>query len=152
MAQTRRRFLAAGGIGIGTLAALGAAKPAFARDLTAAEKANVKVVNDFSAAWATGDATKVTSFLSDDCVVRFLQTQEPIKGRATVEERLKGMASSKIEFEVLETFAWGPLVANVRNDYITGKDGKRNKFAVAGVFYVRKGKIVEWIDAVADNA
>jgi|SRR5688572_3457911 limonene-1,2-epoxide hydrolase len=153
MAQTRRRFLAAGGIGIGTLATLGSAKPAFARDLTAAEKANVKVVNDFSAAWATGDATKVASFLSDDCVVRFLQTQEPIKGRVTVEERLKkGMTASKIEFEVLETFAWGPLVANLRNDYITGKDGKRNKVAVAGVFYVRKGKIVEWIDSVADNA
>lgn len=153
MAPTRRRFLAAGGIGVGTLAALGSATPALARDLSAVEKANVKVVNDFSAAWATGDAAKVTSFLSDDCVVRFMQTQEPIKGRATVEQRLKsGLSGSKIEFEVLETFAFGPLVANVRNDYITGKDGKRNKFAVAGVFYVRKGKIVEWIDSVPDNA
>ena len=148
---TRRRFLVGGGLG--TLAALGAATPSFARDMTTAERANVKVVNDFSAAWAAGDPAKVAGFLSDDCVVRFLQTQEPVKGRATVEQRLKtGLSGSKVEFEVLETFAAGSLVANLRKDHITGKDGKRNTFPVAGVFYVKNGKIVEWIDSVIENA
>ena len=110
------------------------------------------MVNDFSAAWATGDATKVASYLADDCVVRFLQTQEPVKGRATVTERLKaGMQNSKIEFEVHETFAIGSLVANYRTDYITGKDGKRTAFRVGGVFYVRDGKISEWIDSVVNG-
>jgi limonene-1,2-epoxide hydrolase len=138
--------------GAGAAAALSWAKPVAARDLTAAEQTNVKVVNDFSAAWATGDATKVTAFLADDCVVRFLQNQEPIKGRATVTERLKaGMQNSKIEFEVHETFAIGSLVANYRTDYITGKDGKRNAFRVGGVFYVRDGKIIEWIDSVVNG-
>src|SRR5688572_4617210 len=122
MSKTRRKFLIVGGVG--AAAALGWAKPAAARDLTGAEKANVQVVNDFSAAWATGDPIKVTSYLADDCVVRFLQNQEPIKGRAAVTERLKaGMQNSKIEFEVHETFAIGSLVANYRTDYITGKDG-----------------------------
>lgn len=126
--------------------------PGEARDLTAAEKANLKVVNDFSAAWATGNADKVTSFLSDDCVVRFLQTQEPVKGRAVVNERLKkGMGNSTIVFEVHESFAAGPLVTNLRTDYITGKDGKKQAFRVAGVFYLKDGKIVEWIDAVIEN-
>jgi limonene-1,2-epoxide hydrolase len=149
---TRRTFLTTGSL-VGAAAALGVAKPAAARDLTAAEAANVKVVNDFGAAWSSGDANKVTSYLSDDCVVRFSQNQEPIKTRAVVNERLKtGMLNSKIEFEILETFAAGPLVTNLRNDYITGKDGKRNRFRVAGVFYLRDGKIIEWIDAVVQNA
>ena len=95
----------------------------------------------------------MTASLADDCVVRFSQNQEPIKGRATVNERLKtGLQNSKIEFDVLETFAAGPLVVNLRDDYVTGKDGKRNRFRVAGVFYIRDGKIIEWIDAVVQNA
>ena len=151
MSTTRRKFLATGGIG--AAGALGWARPADARDLSTAEKTNLKVVNDFSAAWATGDVAKVTSFLADDCVVRFLQNQEPVKGRTTVADRLKGgFQNSKIEFEILETFVAGALVANLRNDYITGKDGKRNAFRVGGVFYVKDGKIVEWIDSVVQNA
>jgi len=147
MSTTRRKFLLAGGLG--AAATVGWATPAAARDLTATEKANLNVVNDFAAAWATGDAAKVTSYLADDCVVRFLQNQEPVKGRAMVFERLKtGLQNSKIVFEVHESFAVGPLVANYRTDYVTGKDGKRNEFRVGGVFYVRDGKIIEWIDAV----
>ena len=150
MSTTRRKFMVAGGLG--AAAAIGWANPAAARDLTPTEKTNLKVVNDFAAAWATGDATKVTSYLADDCVVRFLQNQEPVKGRATVTERLKtGLQNSKIEFEVHETFAVGSLVANYRTDYITGKDGKRTAFRVGGVFYVRDGKIIEWIDSVVNG-
>ena len=149
MSTTRRKFLVSGGVG--AAAALGWARPADARDLSPAEKANLKVVNDFSAAWATGDVAKVTSFLADDCVVRFLQNQEPVKGRATVADRLKGgFQNSKIEFAVHETFVAGALVANLRTDYITGKDGKR-AFRVGGVFYVKDGKIIEWIDSVVQN-
>jgi limonene-1,2-epoxide hydrolase len=150
MSTTRRTFLIAGGVG--TAAAAGWATPAAARDLTATEKANLKVVNDFAAAWATGDAAKVTSYLAENCVVRFLQDQEPVRGRATVLDRLKtGLQNSKIEFEVHETFTVGALVANYRTDYVTGKDGKHNTFRVGGVFYVRDGKIIEWIDSVVNG-
>jgi len=148
---TRRTFLTAGGLS--TVAVVASALPSQARDLTANERANVKVVQDFSAAWATGDPARVTSYLADDCVVRFLQTQEPVKGRAAVTERLKtGLQNSKVEFVVHETFAAGALVANLRDDFITDKDGKKNSFHVAGVFYVRGGKIVEWVDSVIENA
>jgi limonene-1,2-epoxide hydrolase len=147
---TMRRWLVIAG-GVWAIASSTAA-PAFARDLTAAEKANVKVVQDFSASWASGDVNKITSYLADDCVVRFLQTQEPVKGRTVVADRLKGgLKNSKIVFEVLETNAAGPVVMNVRNDYITAADGKKQSFKVAGVFYVRGGKIVEWIDAVIEE-
>ena len=150
MTTTRRSFLVSGGVGAAVFALGGRAD---ARDWTTAEKANAKVVSDFAAAWATGDPNKVTASLAEGCVVRFSQDQEPIKGRATVNERLKtGLQNSKIEFDVLETFAAGPLVVNLRDDYVTGKDGKRNRFRVAGVFYIRDGKIIEWIDAVVQNA
>ena len=148
MSTTRRKFLVAGGLG--AAAAAGWPTAAAARDLSATEKANLKVVNDFAAAWATGDAAKVTSYLADDCVVRFLQTQEPVKGRATVTERLKaGFQNSKIDFEVHETFAIGSLVANYRTDTIVGKNGKQ-AFRVGGVFYLKDGKISEWIDSVVN--
>jgi limonene-1,2-epoxide hydrolase len=125
---------------------------ASARDLTASEKTNVQVVKDFSDAWATGDADKVTSFLSEDCVVRFLQNREPVKGRTAVNAQLKkGMGNSTIRFEILETFAAGPLVSNLRIDHITSKDGKTNPVRVAGVFYLRDGKIIEWVDAVVES-
>lgn len=150
MRTTRRAWLAAGGAAaIGTIASVG---PALARDLTATEQANVKVVADFSAAWATGDVARITSYLADDCVVRFLQTQEPVRGRAAVAERLgKGTLNSKVEFVIHETFAAGELVTNLRDDHITDKQGKKQTFRVAGVFYVRNGKIVEWVDSVVNR-
>ena len=40
------------------------------------------------------------------------------------------------------------MVANLRVDYLTNADGERNAFRVAGVFYVKDGKIAEWIDAI----
>lgn len=151
MTTSRRTFLTVGGLSAVT--AVGLAAPSEARELTTAEKANAKIVQDFAAAWATGDAEKITSYLSDDCVVRFLQTQEPVKGRKAVADRLKtGLGNSKVQFEILETFAAGPVVMNLRNDYVTAADGKKTTFRVAGVFYARGGKIVEWIDAVVENA
>jgi hypothetical protein len=139
MSTTRRKFVLAGGLG--AAATLGWARPAAARDLTATEKANVKVVNDFSAAWATGDAAKVASYLTDDCVVRFLQTQEPVKGRATVTERLKaGMQNSKIEFEVHESFAIGSLVANYRTTPSPARTASVRPFASAASFTPATGR------------
>ena len=148
MESTRREFLAVGGA---APFAFGLAQQSGSRELTADERTNVKVVNDFSAAWATHDPAKIASYLADDAVFRFTQDQpEATGGRMTLQERLKGTFENmrKIEFDVRETFAVGPLVANLRVDYITNADGERNGVRVAGVFYLKDGKIVEWIDAV----
>jgi limonene-1,2-epoxide hydrolase len=40
-------------------------------------------------------------------------------------------------------------VANYRTDTIVGKNGKQ-AFRVGGVFYVKDGKISEWIDSVVN--
>ena len=149
MATTRREFLAAGGAAPVALVALGAQSGS--RELTMDEKANVKVVNDFSAAWATGDASTIASHLSEDAVFRFSRDGDTVTGgrgalQTQLESGFENMRS--IEFDVLETFSAGPLVANLRVDYITNTDGERNGIRVAGVFYLKDGKIVEWIDAI----
>lgn len=148
MATTRREFLAAGGAAPLALA-LGAQSGS--RELTMDEKANVKVVNDFSAAWATGDPAAIAAHLTEDAVFRFSQDGDTVTGgREALQTQLATVFENmtNIEFEVLETFAAGPLVANLRIDYITNTDGERNGFRVAGVFYVKDGKIIEWIDAL----
>ena len=47
-------------------------------------------------------------------------------------------------FEVLETFASGPIVINQRRDHFMG--GPLKMWHGVGVFFLRDGKIVEWYD------
>ena len=148
MATTRREFLAAGGV---APLALVLAGQSGSRDLTAAEQANVDVVNGFCDAWATRDAANIASFLADDAVFRFTQDGDAATGSETLRQQVEPFVADAREvlFDVLETYAIGPLVVNLRVDYFTNANGERNEFRVAGVFYVRDGKIVEWIDALA---
>jgi uncharacterized protein (TIGR02246 family) len=113
------------------------------------EKANVKLVNEFCAAWASHDAEKLATFMSDDCAVRLSETQPPSKGRQAFVEAVKALFQrvDRVDIEVRETFAVGPLVTNDRIDYIT-RQGTRNPVGVAGVFFVKGGKIAEWTDYV----
>ena len=144
---TRREFLAAGGAAPLALAFAGQSG---SRELTADEQANVDVVNGFCDAWATRDAAQIASFLADDAVFRFTQDAEAVTGSETFRQMAGGFLAdaSDVRFDVLETWAVGPLVVNLRVDYFTTADGQQ-EFRVGGVFYVRDGKIVEWIDALA---
>ena len=147
-ATTRREFLAAGGVAPLALVLGGQSE---SRELTAAEQANVDVVNGFCDAWATRDAGRIASFLADDVVFRFTQDGDAATGSETFRQQAGGFLADATDarFDVLETYAIGPLVANLRVDYFTGADGQQQEFRVAGVFYVRDGKIIEWIDALA---
>jgi limonene-1,2-epoxide hydrolase len=49
-----------------------------------------------------------------------------------------------VQFEVLETFARGPMVFNERIDHFKNLNIK-SRHGV-GVFFLRDGKIVEWYD------
>ena len=89
---TRRVFLATAGIGTA-----GAALPARPRaaELTPAEEANLKVVNDFCAGWKTPvDWDRLSSFLAADA--RFRGTQDSpvnegrVRGRRLVGPRPRG--------------------------------------------------------------
>jgi len=135
-----------------SVTALGAAA-AFAPTLleaaapTSAEQANIKVVTDFCAAWAGHDLNKVMAFFANDCAYRVSETRDPIKGRDAVTATIKGFLDRVVRFEVLDTYAKGPMVFNERIDHFTpGGQMPLKSWHGVGVFFLKEGKIVEWQD------
>ena len=142
VSATRRTMLAAGGVG---LAALASPRSARAAEMTAAEKANVQVVNDFCAAWPGHKLERIMSFFADTCAYRVTETMEPNKGKQAVTDRIRGFLNNVEKFEVLDTFARGPMVINERRDlFLNG--GPLKMWHGVGVFFLKDGKIVEWYD------
>ena len=149
-AMNRRTLLTKGALtGALTGMALALAGTAQAAEPTAAEKANLDLVTQFCAAWKSRDAAKIGAFLHDDCVVRFTATRDeskPVLGRQGVTDQVgKYLAGASIEFLVQESYAKGPLVINRRVDTVASPKGKQD-IAVVGMFYLRGGKIKEWLD------
>jgi limonene-1,2-epoxide hydrolase len=136
----RRSFLAAGA----TTAFVGLSSQASAADLTEAERANVKIVNDFCATWPSHDIDKLVSFFAEDGAYRVTETAQPAKGHEAVTARIKGFLDQVQRFEVLDTFARGPMVINERIDRFSG--GRLKSWHGVGVFFLKDGKIVEWYD------
>jgi limonene-1,2-epoxide hydrolase len=139
---TRRSAFTAAGLGFAAIA--GIPGRADAAEWSAAEKANVQVINDFCAAWPSHNIDKIMSFFAENCAYRITETQEPIKGRQTVMDRIKSFVDGVQSFEVIETFAKGPLVFNERHDHFAG--GPLKMWHGVGVFFLKDGKIVEWYD------
>jgi limonene-1,2-epoxide hydrolase len=138
---TRRQAIT--GVALGTLAAgyplsLGAAEP------TAQEKANIQVVKDFCEAWPAHDVGRIMSYFADNCAYRPLETMETAKGREAVENEIKRFVNNVERFEILETWARGPMVINQRIDHF--KDFQIKAWHGTGVFFLKNGKIVEWFD------
>ncbi len=124
----------------------GLAGPAAAVDWNVAERANVKVVTDFCAAWSARDMNKVLPFLADDCVYRMSETTPAANGHEGVSQRLKTWVdtASLVEFRILDTMAAGPIVINHRIDrFLTAQP---LTWEGVGVFFVKDGKIKEWSD------
>lgn len=138
---SRRSALGAAGAG---LAWLGSTRGAAAADWTPGERANVQVVNDFCAAWPSHDLHKVMSFFADEGAYRMSERQEPSKGRQAVTAKVNSFLGNVVKFEVLETFARGPMVFNERIDHFQNLNLK--SWHGVGVFFLRDGKIVEWYD------
>jgi limonene-1,2-epoxide hydrolase len=142
----RRGFL--GAAVASAAAAIALPGVAGAAEWTEDEKANVKVVNDMSAVWtAPVDFDRVGRYLAEDCTYRASETAPPVKGRQAIVDALRKSlgAATKAEFEILQTFARGPMVVNERIDRFTLPTRTVNWNGV-GVFFLRAGLIVEWND------
>ena len=137
----RRAFLTAG---MGAVMAAGVASRAEAAEPTAAEKANIQVVKDFCAAWPSHDLDRIVSFFADAGSYRMTETMEPTKGRDALIARIKQIINNVTQFEILDTWARGPMVVNERIDRFTNFQLK--SWHGVGVFLVKDGKIVEWYD------
>jgi len=109
------------------------------------ERGNMKVVTDFCMAFSADDVDRIMSFMSDPCSYRVTEAQAPITGFAAVKERIGGLVKVADRFEVLDTFARGPMVFNERIDHFAPGFRLRTWHGV-GVFFLKEGKIVEWQD------
>ena len=146
---TRRSLLATGGLSVMAAAVPGRA---LAAQPTALEQANIMVVNDFSAAFvAPLDWGRITSFLTDDCKYRATQETPMVEGHEAIVELLGGFldTATSVEFELIDTWARGPVVVNDRVDRFTLPDRSLD-IPVVGVFHLVDGKIAEWSDFVFD--
>jgi limonene-1,2-epoxide hydrolase len=139
---TRRSAFTTAGLGLASIA--GMPSRADAAEWTATEKTNVQVVSDFCAAWPSHDIDQIMSFFGENCAYRMLESQEAIKGKQVVMDRIKSFLNAVQSFEVIETFAKGPLVFNERHDHFTG--GRLKMWHGVGVFLLKDGKIAEWSD------
>ena len=138
---TRRQAIAAAALG--TLAA-GYPLSLQGAKQTAQEKANIQVVKDFCEAWPAHDVGKIMSYFAENCAYRPLETMETAKGRDAVEKEIKRFVNNVERFEILETWARGPMVINQRIDRFTRFQIKA--WHGTGVFFLKNGKIVEWFD------
>ena len=145
--MNRRSFIFSAGSSVAALGAIvGGARPAGAADWNEAEKANVKTVSDFCAAWSTRDVSRALPFLADDCVYRMTETTAAVNGHDGIIQRLKPTVDNAtlVEFRVLDTAAAGPIVINHRIDrFMTARP---LIWEGVGVFFVKDGKIKEWSD------
>lgn len=139
----RRQFAAAAAV-IAVLT-LGLATHATAGE-SAAEKANIRVVNDFMAAWS--DPDKAVGYLAPEASVRMVEDQPAIVGQKAIAETFKSFMTPGVtlKIETLETTAHGPVVMNKRIDTMKTVDKPDQVFPVVGVFLVKNGKITEWTD------
>lgn len=137
----RRAFVTAG---VGAVMAAGLASRADAAEPSATEKANMQVVKDFCAVWPTHDLDRILAFFSDAGSYRMTETMEPTKGREALIARIKQIVNNVTQFEILDTWARGPMVINERIDRFTNFQLK--SWHGVGVFLVKDGKIVEWYD------
>jgi len=143
---TRRVFLATAGVG----AAAAVLPRSVAAQQTADERANVQVVNDFCATFTVPiDWDKMASHLSDDCKYRASQDTPIVEGPAAIVGFLRGFADAATfaEFEMVDTWARGPVVVNDRIDRFRLPDRSLD-IPVVGVFHVVDGKITEWSDFI----
>ena len=137
-----RRALLASGLGIAGILAVG--RQAEGAEPSAIEKANIQVVKDFCSAWPSNDLEKILPFFANEGAYRMTETMEPAKGREALTARIKTIINNVNQFEILDTWARGPMVINERIDRFSNFQLK--SWHGVGVFFLKDGKIVEWYD------
>ncbi|HEY4029777.1 MAG TPA: nuclear transport factor 2 family protein [Caulobacteraceae bacterium] len=131
-----------GAAGLGLTLAAGVSSAQIA-PMSEAERANLKLVDDFCASWPAHDLARIMAFFSDNPAYRQTEMQAPVVGREAVTGKIDAFFKSVVKFEVHESWARGPMVINRRTDTFTGR---LRSWQGVGVFLVKDSKIVEWYD------
>jgi limonene-1,2-epoxide hydrolase len=145
----RRGVLIAGGMGLVGSAITGSAEAAAwtPTEWGPAEKASVKIVNDFLAALDAGNLDAHLALLADDAKVRNLAhtPAAPVNPEGLRKILANFLKPGAVRVKTLDTIALGPMVINTRIDRITSVNGVTDMYYM-GVFFVKDGKIKEWSD------
>lgn len=144
---TRRGMMGAASLGLLVAGLTAGRAGAQGQSWTAAEQANVKIVNDFLAATKPKDMTQALTYMADDCVYRLTETSPPATGHEAIARTLAPYVDNaeKITFDISATFASGPIVINHRIDRFVSTV-RPLSFEGVGVFFIKNGKIKEWTD------
>jgi limonene-1,2-epoxide hydrolase len=115
--------------------------------LTEQERANIGLVDRFCAAWEAMDLAQVTATMTADAVYRQSQDTPPVTGHQAVIDLMQPWieSSNAITYEILETFARGPVVINHRID-IYHSETNHLEWEGVGLFLIEDGLIREWQD------
>jgi len=140
--RVERRMLLTGGLSAMAWAAV--AGRSEGAEPTAVERANMRVVQDFCDAWPSHDLERILAFFSETGAYRMTETMEPAKGREALMARINTIIKNVNRFEILDTWARGPMVINERID--TFSNFQLKSWRGVGVFFLRDQKIVEWYD------
>jgi len=147
-----RRDVLIGGAVLG-LTAFGGLKMAVADEIggNELELANEKLVTDFCRDWSLRDVDALAPYLADDLLYQITPGRPLITSLEQFRQQMgpfmKNMES--IEWEILRSYAVGPLVLNDRIDHFNAPSDSKSpsmRFQVAGHFFVEDGKIKIWKD------
>jgi ketosteroid isomerase-like protein len=138
----------------GALAAAAVPRKLFAAEMSDAERANVKLITDMIAAFDAAAATvppaadSLRPFFTDDCAFRFRPTdQTATRDFGAVEQTMKRVTvnGQKVQQELLDRFAKGPVVAIEKLNHFVTPEKTRTSHVVA-ICLVKDGKIAEWTE------
>jgi len=148
----RREFLAASSTGM--LAAFLASttqaqEQSIEENLSDAEKANIRLLDQFCKGWEAMDLSEVFATMKDDAIYRQSQDTPPVTGHQAISDMMKTWVddSYKIDYIIEETFARGPVVINRRIDIYHRNNAEDHlEWEGVGLFLIEDGLIREWQD------
>ena len=156
MAKVSRRSAFQGSAALAMLALAGSAEAhEHGPEMTAVEKANLKVVDDYLKAFEdpkADTAALIRTYMAPNATVRFSQDFPMITGVDKIIEAMKGFTAKgeRYEIKTLRSLVRGSMVVNDRLDSTFYPDGKKEgPTPVVGVFLIKDGKIQEWFDYAA---
>ncbi len=107
---------------------------------------NTELIEEFCKAWSRLDAAELAGYFTEDGVYHNIPTG-PVKGRAQIEEFIRGFAGSwtQTDWEILTIAETGNVVLAERVDR-TRMGDKSVELPCTGIFEIREGKIAVWRD------
>jgi hypothetical protein len=144
---TRRVFMMLAGAlaSVGGIASFAEAAPT-----TEADRKNIEAVKGMSAAWKSGDADRIASFLTETCIFRG-QANNPerpaiVGAKKFAEQFGQALKSQTIDMQIRDMFALDPLVVTSHYQLFDSKAQGPREDLFIGVFFMKDGKIQEWND------